>query len=145
MKRVIPLTLFGFLLAACQPHSVSANNSDLEFEKKLMHHNFVLTEVDGKAVSDKQTPPSLSFGEKMFVSASMCNDFNGLGKISNSKIKVRNLSKTELECVDEDLSKWDILINRMLSDGAMITLTKDYLTLEQGHYKLVYKLRDYVN
>lgn len=37
------------------------------------------------------------------------------------------------------------MINRVLSDGAVITLKNNQLTLIQGHYKLVYTLRDYVH
>ena len=142
MKRLIPLTLFGLLLAACQTHQVKAGSSQQSLEQQLMHHNFVLTEVDGQRIAKKQTAPSISFGEKMFVSA--CNDFNGMGAINNATLKVKTLSKTELECVDEDLSRWDTLINRMLTTGATVTLTKDHLTLTQGHYKLVYILSDYM-
>lgn len=145
MKRLIPLTLLGLLLAACQTHQVNARNDDQALENKLMHHRFILTEVNGKTIKSKQTTPSLSFGEKMFVSASMCNDFNGFAYIKNAKITVKNLSKTELECVDEDLSKWDLLINRVLTDGAVLSLTNNQLILIQGHSKLVYTLRDYVN
>ncbi|MBP6121294.1 MULTISPECIES: META domain-containing protein [Providencia] len=145
MKRLIPLTLFGLLLAACQTPRVNAGNNNQAFEQKLMHHNFVLTEVDGKAIHNKQTTPSISFGEKMFISASMCNDFNGFGVVNNAKLTVKNLSKTELECVDEELSKWDLLINRMLSNGATISYSSNRLVLVQGHYQLVYTLRDYVN
>lgn len=144
MKRLIPLTLFGLLLAACQTHQVKAGSSQQSLEQQLMHHNFVLTEVDGQRIAKKQTAPSISFGEKLFVSASMCNDFNGMGTINNATLKVKTLSKTELECVDEDLSRWDSLINRMLKNGATVTLTKDHLTLTQGHYKLVYALSDYM-
>ncbi|EMI7061861.1 MULTISPECIES: META domain-containing protein [Providencia] len=145
MKRLIPLTILGLLLAACQTHQVNAKNDDQALENKLMHHRFILTEVNGKAINSKQTAPSLSFGEKMFVSASMCNDFNGFGDIKNTKITVKNLTRTELECVDEDLSKWDSMINRVLSDGAVISLKNNQLILIQGHYKLVYTLRDYVH
>ncbi|MEX0424769.1 META domain-containing protein [Providencia rettgeri] len=145
MKRLIPLTILGLLLAACQTHQVNARNDDQALENKLMHHRFILTEVNGNTINSKQTAPSLSFGEKMFVSASMCNDFNGFGNIKNAKITVKNLSKTELECVDEDLSKWDSMINRVLADGAVISLNNNQLVLIQGHYKLVYTLRDYVH
>lgn len=144
MKRLIPLTILGLLLAACQTHQVDAKNDDRAFENALIHHRFVLTEVNGKTIKAKQTVPYISFGEKMFISASMCNDFNGMGNINNAKVTVKNLAKTELECVDEDLSKWDLMITRMLTEGATINLTNNQLVLIQGHYKLVYTLRDYV-
>lgn len=145
MKHLIPLTILSVLLAACQTHQVNARNDDQELRNKLMHHRFILTEVDGKTIQNKQTTPSISFGEKMFISASMCNDFNGFGNINNAKITVKDLNKTELECVDEDLSKWDPLIKQMLTDGATVTLKNNQLVLIQGHYKLVYTLRDYMN
>ncbi|BBV08489.1 heat-inducible protein [Providencia stuartii] len=145
MKRIIPLTLLGFLLAACQTQNVSADNSDNVTEQQLIHHNFILTEVDGHPIVGKVGVPSLSFGEKMFVSATMCNDFHGMGRINNATLVVKHLSKTELECVDEDLSKWDPLIKRMLTEGADISYNDKKLTLSQGRYKLVYVLKDYVN
>ncbi|MTC60970.1 META domain-containing protein [Providencia rustigianii] len=144
MKRLIPLTLLGLLLGACQTHQVNAGNSHQSLEQQLMHHNFVLAEVNGKKVRNKQIAPAISFGEKMFVSASMCNDFNGMGTFDNTKLKVKSLTKTELQCVDEDLSRWDSIINRMLTEGATVELTKNRLVLLQGHYKLVYTLSDYM-
>lgn len=144
MKRIIPLTLFGVLLVACQAQNVNANNNDNVIEQQLMHHNFVLAEIDGQTVGRKTGMPSIAFGEKMFVSATMCNDFYGMGRINQSTLVVKYLSKTELECVDEDLSKWDQLINRMLTDGAVVSYNEKELVLTQGHYKLVYRLKDYM-
>lgn len=145
MKRLIPLTLFGLLLAACQTPKVNANNDNQTLAQKLIHHNFVLTEVNGKALHYKQTIPSLSFGENMFTSASMCNEFNGIANITDSKLIVKSISKTELECVDEELSKLDILINKMLSKGVTVSYSHNQLILTQGPYNLVYTLRDYIN
>lgn len=146
MKRAIPLTLLGLLLAACQSQDVNANNNnDNVTEQQLIHHNFILTEIDGERIVGKTGTPTISFGEKMFVSATMCNDFNGMGRINNSALTVKHLSKTELECVDEDLSKWDILIKRMLTDGAVISYDDQKLILSQGRSKLVYTLKDYIN
>ncbi|MGO2347566.1 MAG: META domain-containing protein, partial [Providencia sp.] len=112
MKRLIPLTLFGLLLTACQTPKVNAGNDNQTLVQKLVHHNFVLTKVNGKTIRYKQTLPSISFGENMFTSATMCNEFNGIASITDSKLLVTSISKTELECVDEDLSKLDILINK---------------------------------
>lgn len=145
MKRVIPLTLLGLMLAACQSQDVNADNSDNVTEQQLIHHNFVLTEINGESIVGKTSTPTISFGEKMFVSATMCNDFNGMGRINNAALTVKHLSKTELECVDEDLSKWDALIKRMLTDGAVISYDDQKLILSQGRSKLVYTLKDYIN
>ena len=81
----------------------------------------------------------------MFTSATMCNEFNGIASITDSKLLVTSISKTELECVDEDLSKLDILINKMLTKGATVTYSHNQLVLTQGPYSLVYILRDYIN
>ncbi|MGJ3352415.1 META domain-containing protein [Providencia sp. Je.9.19] len=145
MKRLIPLTLFGLLLTACQTPKVNAGNDNQTLVQKLVHHNFVLTKVNGKTIRYKQTLPSISFGENMFTSATMCNEFNGIASITDSKILVTSISKTELECVDEDLSKLDILINKMLTKGATVTYSHNQLVLTQGPYSLVYMLRDYIN
>lgn len=145
MKRIIPLTLLGFLLAACQTQNVSADNSDDVTEQQLIHHSFVLTEINGNTITGKVGMPTISFGEKMFVSATMCNDFYGMGRINSSVLMVKYLSKTELECVDEDLSTWDKLIKRMLTDGTVVSYHDKKLILTQGRNKLVYTLRDYIN
>lgn len=145
MKRIIPLMLLGFLLTTCQTAKVSADNNDYVTEQQLIHHSFVLTEMDGNTITGKVGVPTLSFGEKMFISATMCNDFYGMGRISDSVLTVKHLSKTELECVDEDLSKWDKLIKRMLTDGSVVSYHGKKLILTQGRYKLVYTLRDYIN
>ncbi|EKT57532.1 META domain-containing protein [Providencia sneebia] len=145
MKRIIPLVLFGCLLVACQTQKVNASNSDNVTEQQLLHHNFILTEIDGRPITGKTSTPTISFGEKMFITATMCNDFYGMGRVHNATLRVKHLSKTELECVDEDLSKWDPLIKQMLSDGVAISYNNKSLVLSQGKKKLVYTLHDYIN
>ena len=53
MKRLIPLTLFGLLLTACQTPKVNAGNDNQTLVQKLVHHNFVLTKVNGKTIRYK--------------------------------------------------------------------------------------------
>ncbi|UNH40322.1 META domain-containing protein [Moellerella wisconsensis] len=142
MKRVISLALSMLVLSACQSPKVSADNQLVE--KQLMHHNYVLTLVNGQPVTVTRGAPSIEFGENMFVSGAMCNQFTGMGHIVDGKLFMKQLAMTDMLCINENLSQWDQLISKMLNQGAKIQLTQNLLVLSQGKNQLTYTLRDWV-
>ncbi|EHM47592.1 MAG: heat shock protein HslJ [Yokenella regensburgei] len=137
MNKTILLLAAGMLLAGCVNTSKVTVN-----ESQLQHHRFVLESVNGKNIAPTQTPPELSFGEKMHVSGKMCNGFTGEGKLSEGALTVKNMAMTQMLCPDAELSKLDHTLSAMLARGAQVDLTGDQLTLATADQTLVYKLAD---
>ncbi|MBB1199404.1 heat shock protein HslJ [Enterobacteriaceae bacterium 89] len=139
IKISVALLATGMLLAGC----VSTSKVTTQPEQ-LQHHRFVLESVNGKDVNQAK-PLELSFGENMFVSGNMCNQFSGNAKLSDGDMKVKTLAMSRMLCSDPQLNQLDALLGAMLKDGVQVDLTENQLTLATSHDSLVYKLSDLMN
>ena len=138
MNKFAALLAAGMLLSGCVYNSKVSTNAE-----QLQHHRFVLTSVNGQALPASQTPPpEISFGEKMYVSGTMCNGFSGEGKLSDGELKVEQLAMTRKLCADPQRNALDNTLSKMLRDGAEVDLTENQLTLATADQSLVYKLAD---
>ena len=134
MNKFAALLAAGMLLSGCVYNSKVSTNAE---------HRFVLTSVNGQALPASQTPPpEISFGEKMYVSGTMCNGFSGEGKLSDGELKVEQLAMTRKLCADPQRNALDNTLSKMLRDGAQVDLTENQLTLATADQSLVYKLAD---
>ncbi|ELQ6133819.1 heat shock protein HslJ [Cronobacter dublinensis] len=138
MKKILIPLLAGMALAGCQSTSSSSHITP----ETLQHHRYVLQTVNGAPLDATRRVPELSFGEKMHVSGSMCNRFMGQGELHGDTLKVKGLASTRMLCAEQQLNELDKLINEMLSQGAMVSVEKQQLTLHYRQYTLVYKLAD---
>ncbi|EGT5660630.1 heat shock protein HslJ [Cronobacter dublinensis subsp. dublinensis] len=138
MKKILIPLLAGMALAGCQSTSSSSHITP----ETLQHHRYVLQTVNGAPLDATRRVPELSFGEKMHVSGSMCNRFMGQGELHGDTLKVNGLASTRMLCAEPQLNELDKLIGEMLSQGAMVSVEKQQLTLHYRQYTLVYKLAD---
>ncbi|EKK7714069.1 heat shock protein HslJ [Cronobacter dublinensis] len=138
MKKILIPLLAGMALAGCQSTSSSSHITP----ETLQHHRYVLQTVNGAPLDATRRVPELSFGEKMHVSGSMCNRFMGKGELHGDTLKVNGLASTRMLCAEPQLNELDKLIGEMLSQGAMVSVEKQQLTLHYRQYTLVYKLAD---
>ncbi|WP_431222368.1 heat shock protein HslJ [Serratia sp. L9] len=144
MKKWIPITLAAALLAGCGMNQTPPQGKNV-VDSDLLHHNFVLQNVDGLAVNAKQgSGPNIEFGEKMHVSGAMCNRFFGQGQLENGVLTVKNLASTRMMCADAQLNQWDQTIGTLLANGAKVSLNGQQLTLTGSDHQLVYTLKDWV-
>ncbi|WP_237387584.1 META domain-containing protein [Xenorhabdus sp. Sc-CR9] len=141
MKKVIQLVVTTLLLTACQSPGVSATESVTK--RGLQNHHFDLISVNNEDISNKNDSKlSISFDGRMNISGTMCNNFMGIGKLKNNILTVKNLTGSEMYCVNERLNQWDHVLNDVLTKGAKISLKGKQLTLVNGKNTLVYILRD---
>ncbi|CDH21961.1 META domain-containing protein [Xenorhabdus bovienii] len=141
MKKAISFAIATLLLTACQSSGVSATGNVTV--RDLQHRNFALISVNGATVSNKEDSKlSIAFGEKMFVSATMCNHFMGMGKLKKRVLTASILEKSQMFCVNEQLHQWDQVIYDVLTEGATVRLKSKQLTLTNDKNTLVYVLRD---
>nr|WP_309578241.1 heat shock protein HslJ [Scandinavium hiltneri] len=139
IKMTVALLAAGMMLAGC------VSTSDVTTQpEQLQHHRFVLESVNGTNVTSQKLL-ELSFGEDMHISANMCNQFTGEGKLSDGDLTVQKLAITRMVCTDPQLNKLDSTLKTMLRDGVQVDLTEDQLTLATSNDSLVYKLADLMN
>ena len=128
------------MLAGCTTHEAVTREN-------LMHHHWVLTSIDQKAVPDKttgQAQPDLEIGENLTVNGTTgCNRYRGQGVLDGSLFKVQQLSTTRRAC-RPPYSNIEQTLTSVLNSGAEITLTKDTLTLKNTQHMLVFTLRDWL-
>lgn len=144
MKALLPLIISAVLVAGCT--SQSEQNSVKESD--LIHHNFILTSVDGISIenSAKQPRPlNIEFGENMHISGAMCNNFMGKGTLKNNVLTTSQLASTRMACLDEQRANLDQVIANVLNKGATVSLDQGTLTLTTPEHRLTYRLKDWVN
>lgn len=112
--------------------------------EQLAHRNFLLVQVNQQTVEKVSFEQRLSFGERLFVSATACNEFSGFAQLKQNVLTVKLLQQTDKICTKQQLNEWDQLLLKMLTQGAVVQWQGQELILEQGENRLVYVLRDYV-
>ncbi|VEJ55286.1 heat shock protein HslJ [Pragia fontium] len=143
MRFALPFIISAALIAGC----TSTDNHAVK-ESDLLHHNFILTSVDGSTIADsgkQRRPLNIEFGENMHISGAMCNNFMGKGTLENGVLTAKQLASTRMACFDEQISKLDQVIADMLAKGANVNLDNRTLTLTTPEHVLTYTLRDRVN
>ncbi|MEE7632053.1 heat shock protein HslJ [Enterobacter hormaechei] len=142
MKKLAAVSLISLALAGCvNPSKASVQTEQLE------NHRFVLENVDGKAVKGGKTQPEIRFSAQpnislinnIVVSGTMCNGFNGQGKLSEGELTVKTLAMTRKLCTEPQLNELDQTIADMLRTGAQVDLTEDQLTLATANKTLMFK------
>ena len=142
MKKLIALSVISLVLTGC----VNPGKASVQPEQ-LKNHRFVLENVDGKAVQGMPTPPEISFNalpalnlvDNISVSGTMCNRFNGQGKLSEGELTVKTLAMTRKLCTEPQLNELDHTLGDMLRKGAQVDLTEDQLTLATADKTLMFK------
>lgn len=133
MNKTTLTLVAAMLLGGC------ASSSQPSPGDALANRSFVLTSVDGQAVTAPQgMKPGINFGEDMRVTGVMCNRFFGQGKLEKGGLSVPHMASTRMLCSDPALNQWEMAIGTMLTTGARIKLTENTLTLEGAGHSLVY-------
>lgn len=142
MKKLVALSVISLVLAGC----VNPGKASVQPEQ-LQGHRFMLVNVDGKAVTGTAAQPEISFSaqsdislvKNITVSGTMCNHFNGQGKLSDGELKVNGLAMTRKLCTEPQLNALDQTLGDMLRKGAQVDLTEDQLTLATAEKTLTFK------
>lgn len=150
MKNILISAATLLLITACATEGGEmSKNSAIVTAKELQHHNYVLTEIDGKAYQTAKNAmaPNIAFGENMNISGAMCNNYFGQGALKDGVLTATGVGMTRKFCTDKTLDQLDGKISLLLSDGAKVVLDNDgqNLTLSNASTTLKFKLKDYVN
>ena len=146
MKKILMSAATLLLVTAC----ASEGNTDLNSvtATDLQHHNYVLTEIDGKAYRAKKNAmsPNIAFGEKMNISGQMCNNYFGQGELKNGVLTTKGIGMTRKFCSDATLNQLDQKISQLLENGAKVSLEDDgkNLILSNDKTTLKFWLKDYL-
>ena len=148
MKKLLVAVSLPVLMAAC-----SSNGDNLMADAQvsadmLQHHNWQLTQVDGKDVvsEEKVEAPRLEIGEKMTANGNAgCNNFFGQGELNEEgQFRIEKMGMTMKMCMG-DVMTTEQVMSSTLSTWSDITLTKENLILKGQEHELTFTLRDWVN
>lgn len=149
MKRISILLLLlctaaVIALSGCGGKSNAAQQKSALSKEDLLHHNFTLTHINGKAFTGTERTPSIEFNEGFRVSGATCNRFMGQAELKDGVLIVKEMASTMMLCADPDLNKLEQDFSVMLEAGADITFQENILTLSRNGYVLQYILSDQV-
>lgn len=122
-------------------------------QSDVMHRNFVLTEVNGKAFESEEIP-NIEFNEEFRVSGAICNFYTGQGELVGDILYVRSMAMTKMLCAEQNLNDLEFTFANMMMNGARISYKGDFLTsgdevrsliLKGEGTTLKFERRDYVN
>lgn len=149
MKKILLSAAVLALISGCAAEGEMTKDKNAVTANNLQHHNYVLTEIDGKAYKTSKTAmsPNIAFGEKMNISGQMCNNYFGQGELKNGMLTAKGVGMTRKFCTDQTLNQLDSKIGQLLSDGAKVALDNDgqQLTLSNDKTTLKFQLKDYMN
>lgn len=112
MKYIIPLLLPAFIFIGCEkdPGQTEEQNHQAESIESIYDINWILTDLNGEAVSDietRETAPSIQFSESenRFYGKGGCNQYNGGFEIDQDSgdIEFSQITATKMACPDMDL------------------------------------------
>lgn len=149
MKKILMSVATLLLVTACASEgSEMTKDSNSVTAKDIQHHNYVLTEIDGKAyrTAKNAMSPNIAFGEKMNISGEMCNNYFGQGELKDGMLTVKNIGMTRKFCSDATLNQLDQTIGQLLENGAKISLEDNgkNLILSNDKTTLKFWLKDYM-
>lgn len=149
MKKILMSAATLLFITACATEgSEMGKDSNIVTAKDLQHHNYVLTEIDGKAYRTKKNAmsPNIAFGEKMSISGEMCNNYFGQGQLKDGVLTAKGVGMTRKFCSDATLNQLDQKISQLLEDGAKVSLEDDgkNLILSNDKTTLKFWLKDYM-
>ncbi|ENM3735582.1 TPA: META domain-containing protein [Vibrio cholerae] len=141
-KSLLAAITLPVLMTAC------ASNGDAVqiTAQDLQHHNWQLTQIDGKDVvkSEHEQAPRLEIGEQMMASGNAgCNNFFGKAELKDNQFRIEKMGMTMKMCIGDAMDTEQV-VSQTLTDWSQITLTKETLTLKNDVHTLTFTLRDWV-
>ncbi|MCP3700566.1 MAG: META domain-containing protein [Aliivibrio sp.] len=148
MKKLLVAVSLPILMAACASNGDNAMTDDQVSADMLQHHNWQLTQVDGKDIvsSEEMETPRLEIGEKMTANGNAgCNNFFGQAELNKEgQFRIEKMGMTMKMCIGDAMTT-EQAVTSTLSTWSDITLTKENLILKGQEHKLTFTLRDWVN
>ncbi len=143
-KSLLAAVTLPVILTACQSTGDEVQQITAQ---DLQHHNWELTQVDGKDVvkNERLRTPNLEIGEKMIANGNAgCNNFFGQAEVKDNKFRIEKMGKTMKMCIG-DIMDTEQAVSQTLQDWSDMTLTKDSLVLKNDVHTLTFKLSDHMN
>ncbi|RYU71158.1 META domain-containing protein [Aliivibrio finisterrensis] len=148
MKKLLVAVSLPVLMAACASNGDNTADAQVSADM-LQHHNWQLTQVDGKDVTvseEEMEAPRLEIGEKMTANGNAgCNNFFGQAELNaEGQFRIEKMGMTMKMCMG-DVMTTEQVMSSTLSTWSDITLTKENLILKGQDHELTFTLRDWVN
>ena len=142
MKKLIATMTLPIVIGAC---ACNGNDMTTVTAADLQHHNWELIQIDGQALtlSDKQKAPRLEIGENLQATGNAgCNNFFGQAQLKDNQFSIGAMGMTQKMCYGEVMDI-EHTFSQVLDEWSTITLSKEYLELDNGTHKLTFRLNDF--
>ncbi|WP_428196094.1 META domain-containing protein [Aliivibrio kagoshimensis] len=144
MKKLIIAASLPLFMAAC---GSTADEKQIQVSAEaLQHHHWILTKIDGEAIStpDKFAAPDLEIGENFSANGKAgCNNFFGQAELNDKgQFRIERMGMSMKACLG-DVMKTEQVVTSTLSDWSDISLTKESLTLQGEQHQLTFTLSDW--
>ena len=135
LQNALRITCVLALLCGCSGSALGGAVT----AKDLLHKEFTLQMVNGKAFVAKDNMPTIAFLSEMQVVGAICNRFFGKGTLKDNVLRVDRMGASMMMCPDENLTKLEMNFFKMMAAGVTVRLEDSQLMLEQGGTTLLYK------
>lgn len=149
MKKLLFIVSLPLLLNACSTAHDMLEPTILT-PADLQHHRWVLTQINGEAITQPQNKAqvsSLEIGENMFANGMAgCNTYQGQASINpeTGEFKINKMAMTMKMCIDDAMIR-ERAVASTLSAWSEIEMGKDTLEIKGDEYTLTYQLSEWVN
>lgn len=139
------LCLLAMPLSGCSGKPCAPARQAGLTKQMLLHHNFVLTSINGRVFTGTERIPYIEFTEGFRASGRMCNQFTGQADLAGNTLSVKQMASTRMMCPDAELNQFENDFSQMLMEGAKITLDDNMLTLTGNGHVMIFRLQDYIS
>ncbi|MDX1300932.1 META domain-containing protein [Photobacterium sp.] len=137
-KRLLTVLVLPMILAAC-----AGNNGEISkiaTEGDLVNHNWVLTQVDNKAIElpEPFTAPNIGLTNDMSANGySGCNRYFGQAELSDGQLRIEKMGMTMMACPAPAMEMENTL-TQTLTDWSEAKISGDQLTLTSASHILTF-------
>lgn len=138
-KRLIAVLALPLVLSACSANM--DHETTVTTEQALTSHNWVLTQINGKAVkvgTDSELP-TLTLNKALSANGyTGCNRYFGQGEYKDGQFRIEKMGMTMMACPDEGMAL-EKTMSDTLSDWSKVTIESNTLTLSTKGHQLTFK------
>jgi heat shock protein HslJ len=138
-KRLLAVLALPIILAAC-----ASNNSEatkVASEGDLVNNNWVLTQVDSKAL-DLPEPfkaPNLELTDGLGANGhSGCNRYFGQAELKDGKLRIEKMGMTMMACPEPAMAM-EQTMTKALSDWSDVNVSGNLMTLTNASHTLTFE------
>ncbi|MGF1756628.1 META domain-containing protein [Photobacterium sagamiensis] len=141
-KRLLTVLALPMIIAACA--GINGDSSKVATEGDLVNNNWVLTQVDNKAIElpEPFKAPNLELTNDMSANGhSGCNRYFGQAELNNGQLRIEKMGMTMMACPAPAM-EMEKTLTQTLTDWSEAKISGGELTLTNTNHTLTFKRTD---